>query len=318
MSPPASGSRLVAPPSVDWLERLRGAAAAPVSQRSARGEELATLLVQLDELVAADNVDQMLRCAAEIARKGVGLERVGIFLLDDAKQRMLGSWGSDIGGRIVDEHHVAFDCDERLAAVFQRAESEGELFSVFENCPSVLQREDAGPAAKSGWVACTPIRSGRERIGLMFNDAGLSAAPVDPAQQERAALVCSFLASAIALIRVKHGYHWAMRREPAQHPVARKAIEMLAEDPALTGKEIAIRLGISISQLVRLFKAHVGLSLVDYRNRLRIERFQTLVSSGEDKLREVARAAGFGSYAQFHRVFRATYGKAPSSYLRAR
>ena len=68
---------------------------------------------------------------------------------------------------------------------------------------------------------------------------------------------------------------------------------------------------------MRLFKAEVGSSLVDYRNQLRIERFQALVEAGEDNLHEVARAAGFGSYAQFHRVFRAAFGTAPRNYLRA-
>ena len=62
----------------------------------------------------------------------------------------------------------------------------------------------------------------------------------------------------------------------------------------------------------------LGVSLVEYRNRLRIERFHVLAGTGADSLQAVARAAGFGSYAQFHRVFRAVHGTAPKAYLRAR
>jgi transcriptional regulator GlxA family with amidase domain len=93
---------------------------------------------------------------------------------------------------------------------------------------------------------------------------------------------------------------------------------MLAADPSLTGKEIAASLAVGISQLVRWFKADLRMPLVEYRNRLRLERFQVLVDAGEANLLEAARASGFGSYAQFHRVFRTVYGAAPREYLRGR
>jgi transcriptional regulator GlxA family with amidase domain len=81
---------------------------------------------------------------------------------------------------------------------------------------------------------------------------------------------------------------------------------------------LASRLDISVSRLARVFKAEMGMSLVEYRNRLRLERFQVLLDSGGDNLLAAALAAGFGSYAQFHRVFRAIRGTTPSVYLRER
>ena len=58
--------------------------------------------------------------------------------------------------------------------------------------------------------------------------------------------------------------------------------------------------------------------LVEYRNHLRLERFQVLVDRGGENLLEAALAAGFGSYAQFHRVFRAVRGSTPRDTVRGR
>jgi transcriptional regulator GlxA family with amidase domain len=62
----------------------------------------------------------------------------------------------------------------------------------------------------------------------------------------------------------------------------------------------------------------MGLSLVEYRNRLRIERFLRSVQSGSDNLLKAAREAGFGSYAQFFRVYRKLLGTTPREHLGAR
>ncbi|MBA3709824.1 MAG: helix-turn-helix domain-containing protein, partial [Planctomycetes bacterium] len=75
--------------------------------------------------------------------------------------------------------------------------------------------------------------------------------------------------------------------------------------------------GLSASRLSRLFKQQIGLALVDYRNRLRIERFLAAPRMPEASLLDAALAAGFGSYPQFHRVFKRMMGCAPAAYERA-
>ena len=62
----------------------------------------------------------------------------------------------------------------------------------------------------------------------------------------------------------------------------------------------------------------MGVSLVEYRNRLRVERFFASVDRGGSNLQEAAQEAGFGSYAQFHRVFRKLLGTTPREYLTGR
>ena len=61
----------------------------------------------------------------------------------------------------------------------------------------------------------------------------------------------------------------------------------------------------------------MGVSLVDYRNRRRIDRFFDSISrsGGTVNLLDAALEAGFGSYAQFHRVYRKFLGSAPREVL---
>ena len=75
---------------------------------------------------------------------------------------------------------------------------------------------------------------------------------------------------------------------------------------------IARKAGLSVSQLSRLFRRQTGLSLVEYRQRRQLERFRALFGRGRRyTMIEAALAAGFGSYSQFHRVFKAAHGFGP-------
>lgn len=77
---------------------------------------------------------------------------------------------------------------------------------------------------------------------------------------------------------------------------------------------LAARVGLSPSRLSRLFNQQLGVSIADYRNRIRLERFLTLYGPTTTVL-DAALAAGFGSYPQFHRVFRQFLGMSPRAYL---
>ena len=51
------------------------------------------------------------------------------------------------------------------------------------------------------------------------------------------------------------------------------------------------------------------------RSRKRLARFQQLMASGAcDSLTAAALEAGFGSYSQFHRVFKRLTGRSPSDW----
>jgi AraC-like DNA-binding protein len=218
----------------------------------------------------------------------------------------------------VDEHHVMYDAGDNDRQVFRRAALQGIPFTVIDNCPIVVQLESETRVVGRGWVACTPIRSARASIGMLFNDAGLSGAPVDEAKQARAAILCSLLGSVLDLTHGSEGRGAPSPGPGVEHPLVGRAVRLLAKDPSLGGKDLADKLDISLSRLARVFKSEMRMSLVEYRHRLRLERFQVLLDAGGENLLAAALAAGFGSYAQFHRVFRALRGTTPRAYLRER
>ena len=71
---------------------------------------------------------------------------------------------------------------------------------------------------------------------------------------------------------------------------------------------------LSPSHLSRLFKAQTGVSISRFRNQQRLQRFQLLYGHGRRTTAlAAALEAGFGSYAQLHRVFRQLTGRSPSA-----
>ncbi len=274
--------------------------------------EMAAVIEAFRELLSLDDTDVLLRRAVELSREKLGLKRAALFLLDEPRQMMLGTFGTALTGETVDEREVMYQVGPSDREVFGRAAEEGAPYTVIENCPLVEQLEAETRVVGRGWVACTPIRSARGYRGMLFNDVGLANLAVDEKQQGRVALYCSFLG--VLLDQKSIAVEKDAVDGPA-HPVVVGTLRLLAQDPSLGGKELSDRLHLSPSRLARLFKAEMGLSLVDYRNRLRLERFDVLVKTGSDNLLEAALAAGFGSYAQFNRVFCAERGVPPTKYL---
>ena len=303
---------------VDWPIILGPKVPVPTVVNSSVRGKLAELLSAFDEILALDDPDAILRRAVELAHERIGLQRAGIFLLDRAHGRMLGTWGSDLHGKLADEHNIMYDVSATDREAFRRAEVEGEHFTVFDNCPIVEHHHSETRVVGRGWVACTPIRSARTTIGMLFNDTALSGAPVDEGKQAHAAILCSLLGTLLDPVRGHQADRAGADDTSAGNPMVTSAVAMLAKDPALGGKEIAAKLDLSLSRLARVFKSEMGMSLVEYRNRLRLDRFLVLVDRGGTNLLEAALTAGFGSYAQFHRVFRALRKTTPSEYLRTR
>jgi len=208
--------------------------------QSSAEAELASILAAFDELLSLEESDVILRRAVELAREKLGLKRVGLFLLDEPRKVMLGTWGTDLEGHTVDEHRVMYDLGGNDREAFRRAR-DGVHFTVIENCPIVEQLETSTHVVGRGWVVCTPIRSARADIGMLFNDAGLSGEPVDEEKQTRAAILCSLLGTVLDLT-----HHEPERRQPgplaaSSHPMVVHALRLLAKDPnqrPATAKEV--------------------------------------------------------------------------------
>ncbi len=125
---------------------------------------------------------------------------------------------------------------------------------------------------------------------------------------------------------LRHLLLWCWRsqhRRPTQdgavalHPSVRKALELLGEgewDESFG--RLARRCGMSEAYLSRIFARQVGVPLSRYRNSARLGRFLEHYRQPEQKtITEAVYAAGFGSYAQFYKVFAEAYGCGPRSGL---
>jgi len=102
------------------------------------------------------------------------------------------------------------------------------------------------------------------------------------------------------------------------HPAVERAVFAIARGESdRNADDFAAQCGLSRARLSRLFKLQIGVSLADYRNRQRIERFYDLYRQGQrSTVLQAALDAGFGSAAQFYRVYHAVTGQSPSSLKR--
>ena len=272
------------------------------------------MLRALGPLFRARHPDDLAKRAVELVLSAVGLVRAGVYLYDDRLDLMVGTWGTDLRQRVIDEHFAMFRLGEKGHWAFARAMSGEALWTVIERSPLIVNETTSTRVIGRGWTVCTPICSGGKPLGAMYSDPGLTRARIDPRKQMHAALLCGLTGMLLA----------EMPRSPsrsfvsglaAPHPAVTQAARMLADDPSRSGAELAERLEVSAGRFARVFKSEMGVSLVRYRNQLRLERFLKIMDAGDSNMHDAALAAGFGSYAQFHRVFQSLRGTTPRSFF---
>ncbi len=91
---------------------------------------------------------------------------------------------------------------------------------------------------------------------------------------------------------------------------ALKAMEAHLESP-LSRRRLATLAGVSLRQLERSFRSHLGRGVHEHYLALRLGRSRQLLRETSLSILEVALAAGFASASQFSRAFRRMYGFAP-------
>jgi PAS domain S-box-containing protein len=174
---------------------------------SRASSQLYLVLREAEQLLSAPDLDIVLRRAVEFLHHEIGLERCGLFLVDDTQGEMLsGTYGTNLSGEITDEHGAQVnlvDGSEWLRAV-QRAHAENRPWVVQENIPFYeWDGRQAISLERSGWVICTPMFSHNQLIGVVFNDTARSGAAIDVVQQELTAIFCPLIGHIIERKRVE-------------------------------------------------------------------------------------------------------------------
>ena len=104
------------------------------------------------------------------------------------------------------------------------------------------------------------------------------------------------------------------------HPAVERAARLIRDGSTTMGLvELAGHAGLSAARLSRLFKEQTGFAIVDFRNRLKVQRYLEIYGTGQRlTMLDAALEAGFGSYPQFHRVFKNVLGCSPANYKYAK
>jgi YesN/AraC family two-component response regulator len=82
----------------------------------------------------------------------------------------------------------------------------------------------------------------------------------------------------------------------------------------ITRRDLAARLGLHEDSLSHYFAQEVGISVVAYLNRYRVQQARKLLEAADRSIVEIALAVGFGSHSYFTRVFVAETGMTPTAY----
>ena len=92
--------------------------------------------------------------------------------------------------------------------------------------------------------------------------------------------------------------------------------EKLTED--LTVGNIAEDMGMSMYYMCHLFKKTTGITIMDYKNELRIARAKDFLACSDKKITDIALECGFSSASYFSKVFMMSEKISPKQYRRMR
>ncbi|HML45229.1 MAG TPA: helix-turn-helix domain-containing protein, partial [Clostridia bacterium] len=76
--------------------------------------------------------------------------------------------------------------------------------------------------------------------------------------------------------------------------------------------DLADQFHLNMAYTSELFHKVVGMTFTDYLTRLRMERAQAMIASGDNTLTEIALSVGYGDYFTFSKRFKQYYGLSPS------
>lgn len=132
---------------------------------------LKTLHEIIIELTGIDQLDMFYKRAVELGRARLGFERLAMFLYDEQDDSAVGTYGTDIDGKLIDERGVRFTPDPH--GIMQRSFDRVERFYIHEG--TTLYND--GLPVGYGWNAAAVLWNGTQSLGWFVADNLLSQAP---------------------------------------------------------------------------------------------------------------------------------------------
>jgi AraC-like DNA-binding protein len=198
----------------------------------------------------------------------------------------------------------------------------GTLMWLVPNLPHWLRR---GPglemwvvqvrpsALKPDWLADVAAQPSRivASHDLIDLDRLMSQVALD--SDEPAAYNAGIIYVLMRALRASRDRPQAAQRE--MHPAVTRALMLMRQSESANSlSDLAAEAGVAPTYLSRLLMEHTGRNFVDWRNRIRLDRFIEAYRPGVNLL-AAALDAGFGSYARFHHVFSDLVGCPPSEWM---
>ena len=166
------------------------------SRKQHMAELLRAAMGAANELVGADDIDELWQQVVELARERLGIERCAVFVRDELTNEIWGTFGTDMHGNTTDEHRLF---SKEMTAIWS-----GELHTQWIQNPWLIMPRaqhtqltadgmNSEPVG-SGWVVYTRIATHKgSPFAVMSNDAAISGAPLDENQQDVLAVYCSLV-----------------------------------------------------------------------------------------------------------------------------
>jgi len=105
-------------------------------------------------------------------------------------------------------------------------------------------------------------------------------------------------------------------KAPKEIPIVNRVKSFIQDNLRydISVKEIAEKLGVSIYYMCHLFKSETGITIVDYKNEMRIIKAKNYLVNTDKKITDIAQECGFGGDSYFCKVFMEHENVSPSQY----
>lgn len=130
------------------------------------------------DLSKAATFDEFCRMAVEEGRARLGIDRLGLWFLNEARTHIQGSYGTDGQGQTVDERGATHVVDDNFAG---STFNENHYLSYIDHVNLI---DHTGTVLGTGWNALTALWDGSEVIGYLSADNLIHQRPTSPNELE--------------------------------------------------------------------------------------------------------------------------------------